>query len=92
MLMPVQIEVGDTRQFTLVFSSVAGTTPTFNLHVGSTLAYSATGQSSGAGLYYAFFTAPNSPNLLVAWTWTASFTSGPVIERDLFQIIQTAGW
>lgn len=85
-----RFEQGDTRQFTIAFSS-APSTPLFTVHAGSgagTLINSETAATSNATNFYAFYTMPTS-NDLYAYTWVASFTSGPVIERGWFQVIKT---
>ena len=94
MQQPQRIEVGDTRQFTLVLSATPAGTPLFNLYVpNSVLVFSVQGTASGGGLFYTYFSLPvNSPNLFYAWTWISSFTTGLVVDRGLFQAVQTAPW
>lgn len=78
-------EWGDTRQFSVVFSSQPST-PTLAIWGGSgnsTLVGSPLVSASATNAYYAFFTMPGSSQLLTA-EWVASFAAGPVVVRQLF--------
>lgn len=84
-----RIEQGDTRQHTAAYSS-APSTPLFTIHAGSgqgTLVQSGLAASSSTLDFYAYFRA-DTPDLFV-YTWTASYASGPVVNRGLFQVIKT---
>lgn len=86
-----RLEAGDTRQFTVVYSTPPGTTPGLSITTGSgggVLVTSLVATASSTLAFYAFVTLPASPGVYVA-TWIASYAAGPVVTRDLFQVIQT---
>jgi hypothetical protein len=84
-------EVGNTKQFHVTYSA-APTTPHFDVWAGSgmaTLVASEQAQSSSSTAFYAFFTMPDSEGMPHAFTFTASFTGGPVVDRGNFVPVQT---
>ena len=95
MIQPPRFEIGDTRQFTFVTSVTPGTTPIFTVFAGSgdaVVVYSGAAQSSGSGMFYSYFTIPNSTNALYTWQWVASYTAGPIVDRGSFQGVRTGVW
>ncbi len=90
-----RFEAGDTRQFTVTYSSAPGTTPYLAIYAGSgnsTLVSSQTAGSSSSTAFYAFFTMPGTATFY-AYVWVASFTAGPVKSPEpaagVFQVVQT---
>ncbi len=86
-----RIEALDTRKFVAVYSATPST-PVLTLTAGSgdgflVASITATVSANGTACH-AFYTFPAS-RMLYAWTWTASFTNGPILFRGLVQVIQT---
>lgn len=88
-----RFEIGNTKFFTVTYSTAPTTSANFSVHAGSgaaSLVYSAFGVTSDAGLTWrAYFTIPSSTQVLYTYTWTASFGAGPVVTRGQFQGIAT---
>lgn len=86
-----RFETGDTREFTIQYSVAPGTTPLFAVFQGSggaTCIQSTTATSSSSTQWFAFHTVVACTTTFVA-QWIASYTSGPVVNRLLFQAIKT---
>lgn len=84
--------MGGLRQFVAVYSAAPGTTPYHAIYQTSggtqTLVSCATATSSSTTEFYRFFAMPNSFGRYVS-EWVASFTNGPVVHRDLFEVVRT---
>lgn len=85
-----QIEGGSTRDFVVTYSSTPST-PVLTVFAGSgegTAIYSATAVASSAYEFHAPYTVPNSRGFY-SYTFTCSFTQGPVITPGQFQVVKT---
>jgi hypothetical protein len=85
-----RVEAGTTKEFIATYSAAPGSTPLLAIWAGSgqgTIVGTATGVASTSTTFAATFTV-STPDLY-AWTWTASFTAGPVVARGLFHCIRT---
>ncbi len=89
-----RFEIGDTRQFTVAYSSAPTSTPYLAIYCGSgdgTLCSSQTGATSSTTAFYAFYTLPSS-RVTYYYTWIASFSgSGPKMLAGQFQAIKSVG-
>ena len=84
-----RLEAGDTKLFTITYSS-APSTPYLAIYVGSdntTLVRCLTATASSSTQFYAFVTLPQTRQIMV-FEWVGSFTNGPVITRETFQVIK----
>lgn len=82
-----RFEVGNTKQFTVTYSSAPGTTPHFTIYSNSGFAdvvHSVTATASSTTAFFAVFTVPDSVQLLHCWEFIASYTLGPVLNRGVF--------
>lgn len=88
-----RFETGDTRMFSVTFSTAPGTAPLFTITCGSgasTLVQSITCTSSSSTQWFAMFTiTANSPNLMYRYAFVASYTDGPVVNAGLFHAVRT---
>ena len=87
-----RVEVGDTRKFSTVYSAAPGLTPWLALYAGSgdgLLISSATATASSNGTAFHTFVTFSNTRQLYAWTWTASFSDGPVMFRGYVQAVKT---
>ena len=85
-----RFQTGDTRQFSIVYSVAPGTTPLFTVRQGSgigTLVYSTSAASSSSTAWFAFHTLTSCERVHTA-EWVASYTNGPVVNRDFFKPIR----
>lgn len=83
-------EVGDTRQFIATYSAAPGGV-LLSIATGSgagSLVASALCTASTSLIFAGAYTMPASTGLY-AWTLTASFALGPVVQRGWFQVIKT---
>lgn len=86
-----RFELGDTRQFLATYSVAPGTQPLFNLHAGSgtgTLVHSVLATSSSSTAWFVPYTFPQS-KMLYVYTFVASYTDGPVVDRGYAHVLHT---
>jgi hypothetical protein len=83
-------EVGDTRMFTVVYST-APTTPVFTVRQGSgegVLIESKTATASSTSMFFAYHTMVDCQQVYT-YQWVASYTGGPVVDRGYFKVIKS---
>lgn len=88
-----RFEAGDTRQWTVGYSSAPTTTPRLSIFAGSgngiCVVSLQLATASSATDFYTFWTLPAS-RLIYAYAWVASFTgAGPVVIAGMFQVLKT---
>lgn len=93
-----RFEAGTTKEFTITYSVAPGITPALAIRVGSiggsvlvnpTPSGSQGTVSDSGRIWTAYYTMPSSRQSLYTYTWTTSFTVGPVVHRGWFHVVET---